>query len=401
MTTFPPCSGPFAVSCADIITKYGPDRLLLRLYYPTETEMKPTDRNKALWLSDPEYATGYCNFLKFGLFSSVFRWLLSATRINAAWNLEFKLSERLKKLPVYIFSHGLGGNRTTYSAICAEFASKGNLVAAVEHSDKSACATYYLNQSESNGNPTVNKEWIQYEHVASGPDEHKIRNKQVYHRADECIATLDHITEINNGETNFAHCNIDLLKFKGAIDLEKCVIMGHSFGAATSITVLSKDKRFKVGVGLDAWMFPLDKEIYRNVTPVPILFINSEGFHWPSNVADMRKLDADALNVEVERTMVTLAGTVHQTQSDFPLLVSNKILAKFFKLSGSANPQVAYEINKDLVHSFVGKHLGTDETLPSFDDVMKANEGMVYYGSNVTVDEEKIRESKQSLSSGL
>ena len=36
-------------------------------------------------------------------------------------------------LPVIMFSHGVVGMRTTYSAVCCDLASHGYLVAAVEH----------------------------------------------------------------------------------------------------------------------------------------------------------------------------------------------------------------------------------------------------------------------------
>lgn len=35
--------------------------------------------------------------------------------------------------PVVVFSHGLGGMRTTYSGICCDLASHGYVVAAIEH----------------------------------------------------------------------------------------------------------------------------------------------------------------------------------------------------------------------------------------------------------------------------
>ena len=36
-------------------------------------------------------------------------------------------------MPVIIFSHGLGGMRTTYSGICCDLASHGYIVVSVEH----------------------------------------------------------------------------------------------------------------------------------------------------------------------------------------------------------------------------------------------------------------------------
>ena len=108
MKRLPLNTGPYKVGCCDVITKFGMDRLFFRLFYPTAANLEFNDTTLAKWISDYQYAMGFCDFLNIKLFSRPFYWLTSSMKVNAVWNGSFKLPKELKKIPIVIFSHGLG-----------------------------------------------------------------------------------------------------------------------------------------------------------------------------------------------------------------------------------------------------------------------------------------------------
>lgn len=69
------------------------------------------------------------------------------------------------------------------------------------------------------------------------------------------------------------------------------------------LTVLGNSYLFTIrcGIALDAWMFPLDDEIFPRVKQ-PIFFINSEKFQWAGNISRMKKLDSAV----IQRKMITI-----------------------------------------------------------------------------------------------
>ena len=56
---------------------------------------------------------------------------LQETYIPTLW--QEPVSKRIKKFPVVVFSHGYGATRFLCSTVCNELASRGYIVAALEH----------------------------------------------------------------------------------------------------------------------------------------------------------------------------------------------------------------------------------------------------------------------------
>lgn len=147
--------------------------------------------------------------------------------------------------------------------------------------------------------------WLPHFWCKEGEDEYTLRNRQVHFRSDEVIRALDLMVGLNEGRDvgniflkspcnrnyNAADSKVAkdsvLAHFKDAVDLSKVVVSGHSFGGATTLLTLARDKRFKAGVALDSWLFPLkDEDISAEVTQ-PIIFINS-GETRPANFLTSR-----------------------------------------------------------------------------------------------------------------
>ncbi len=84
------------------------------------------------WIPREEYLDGYADFMGWShrQFRFLYNWTVGRPSIPALWHVPLLADTRL---PILIFSHGLGAMRTTYSSFCCDMASHGFLVAAVEH----------------------------------------------------------------------------------------------------------------------------------------------------------------------------------------------------------------------------------------------------------------------------
>ncbi|XP_036405963.1 platelet-activating factor acetylhydrolase isoform X1 [Megalops cyprinoides] len=387
----PPGKGPHKVGCADLMVDHTINGSFFRLYYPC---VESTGSEKPCWVPSKEYFNGLADFMKINrtVSEKIFSYLYGSFRIPASMDASFKPDG---KYPLIIFSHGLGAFRTLYSAICTEIASQGFLVASVEHRDESASATFYYQEksvpeeeeqqdaskNSSHGQDNLEEVWMYYRVLKPGENEFPLRSKQVKQRADECIRALDILAEINTGcsVTNVLQSQFDWTTLENSMDMCRIAIMGHSFGGATVIESLCKELRFKCGIALDSWMFPLDEEIFPRVKQ-PILFINSEKFQWAGNIIRMKKLDSAI----IPRKMITIKGTVHQSFPDFTFLTCHWI-GKILKLKGEIDPQVALDLCNKASLAFLQRHLLLEKNFCQWDHLLDGKDENLIPGTNVNL----------------
>ena len=137
--------------------------------------------------------------------------------------------------------------------------------------------------------------------------------------------------------------------FKDRIDVGNTILAGHSYGGATTLMTLAKDKRFKVGVVLDGWLFPMKDEYPE--PDQPITFINTESFMSRHNITKMKTFlsedDGD------KRKMIFIKGSVHQNHIDAPLIFKDGLIKKIIGMQSETDPMLVLDINNKLMLHFM------------------------------------------------
>ncbi|XP_017497495.3 platelet-activating factor acetylhydrolase isoform X1 [Manis javanica] len=369
-TKIPRGNGSYSVGCTDLMFDYTNKGTFLRLYYPSQGD----DCSDTLWIPNEEYFFGLSKFLgTHWLMGKILSLLFGSVKTPANWNSPLRTSERY---PLIVFSHGLGAFRTIYSAIGIDLASHGFIVAAVEHRDGSASATYYF--SDQTAAEIGNKTWLYFKILKPG-EQLPLRHEQVQQRAKECSQALSLILDIDCGRPvkNVLDLEFDVEQLKDSIDRNKIAIIGHSFGGATVIQALSKDQRFRCGIALDAWMFPVGDEVCSRI-PQPLFFINSERFQYPANIIKMKKCYLPGR----ERKMITIRGSVHQNFADFTF-ATGKVIGYIFTLKGEIDSKVAIDLSSKASLAFLQKHLELEKDFDRWDSLIEGEDDNLIPGTNI------------------
>ncbi|KAL4761464.1 platelet-activating factor acetylhydrolase, isoform II-domain-containing protein [Aspergillus foveolatus] len=276
-----PCDGRLvhaAIHLADGQAAFQLDTVLFTLYYPAAPDAVTT-KSRHPWLIEPVRlrGEGFARFVNASnwLVDRVFAFMLWAlagsVRIPADVDIPLRDPSTADKLgesqtdghhryPVIVFSHGVAASRTDYTQLCGELASRGYVVAALEHRDGSGPGSVVRRGGGRkgtvvalDGSPTGQghgqarpgarrlRSVLHFaaKHLHHDPplDEAELQRAQLSFRQAEMEEVVRVLRMLNagDGQTVFRHNarreGIHLAGWKGRLDIERVILVGHSYGA--------------------------------------------------------------------------------------------------------------------------------------------------------------------------
>lgn len=305
----------------------------------------------------------------------------------------------MPKFPLILFSHGLGGTRACYSSICGEFASHGFICAAIEHRDGSGPMTvvnhppedsvrrveseaiyqtkYHKHQTRRRTYdevPCVIPAFDKYDTSPKHEVDHELRSAQLDLRVAEIDEAYRIMIEIASGRgeelkkvnlrvpgrTGASSLGLEGINFttwKDRFHTDNVTMVGHSFGAATTVKMM-RSKEFNYisqGIVYDIWGMAVRPATDKEHISAPLLGINSEAFmYWDANFKVAKSVAEEAREAGKPAWLMTVRGTVHISQSDFCILYP-RIARNVLKMTMS--PVRAIDVNIDASLDFLARTL--------------------------------------------
>ncbi|PLB51646.1 PAF acetylhydrolase [Aspergillus steynii IBT 23096] len=367
----PPYSGPYAVGTVDLEVPRPPRRageeffrdgspafeletVLFSVYYPASEGVEST-KPRHPWISKPVSLTaeGYLSFANLNNFflnpiATLGIWgLVGGREIPAEVDVPLASSEKdidrevtpdlmvepEDKFPVLIFSHGYASSRTDYTKYLGELASRGYVVAAVEHRDGSCPGTMIMRTDDGSEKPLYSFGASDIERL-NDLDRAEFKQLQLEMRQLEMEETYQVLKAINegNGSDIFSASSRnegeDLESWKGRLDLDRLTVGGHSFGATLALRTLkgapSEQFPARGAIVLDPGKSsgPLNHDV-----DVPTLIVHSDSWSRKLTIFTGRP-HFDVVKALVEGIIqrgkdawfMTSVGTSHPSVTDAPLI---------------------------------------------------------------------------------
>lgn len=254
------------------------DTVLFTLYYPASNDAT-SDKPLHRWISKPvgltakgyAKAAGISNWFTNALFTGALAGLAGGLTIPAQVDVPLGGAPpgasvtttdshgQSSLYPVIVFTHGMASSRTDYTHYCGELASRGYIVAAIEHRDGSSPGSLVMQDGKEDREVILFK-LDEVTLPSTGGDDKDTREEeedknieafkkaQLEFRQAEIEAVVEIMQRINAGKgaqiiaSNSRLEGTDLPGWAGQLNTDDMILAGHSYGATGVLQALRPDQ---------------------------------------------------------------------------------------------------------------------------------------------------------------
>ncbi|MFE9662504.1 alpha/beta hydrolase family protein [Streptomyces sp. NPDC005955] len=252
------------------------------------------------------------------------------------------------RFPLVVLSPGFGTTRKTQTMLAEDLASRGYVVASVDHAYESV-ATEFPRRGL--------LPCVACQKTESGEVPHASVTEG---RARDVSFVLDRLT--GPGAVR---------KYAAMIDASRIGMVGHSIGGASAASTMARDPRVDAGANMDGTFFtPLPRE---GLGGRPFLLLGAEGSGPGSGDASW---DEAWQRLDGWKRWLTVTGTQHSTFSDEPVLAAQ--VPGWPVAPGALPGHRAVELTRTYVAAFLDRHLRAAHR-PVLDGPTRANPEVVFH----------------------
>ncbi|MEU4723383.1 alpha/beta hydrolase [Nonomuraea dietziae] len=290
--------------------------LMVSLWYPA----KAPGKRRAPYMTPKESEL----LLKDGKITGVPYDLFSKVRTNAF--SDAKPAGRRRGLPLVVLSPGFSKPRSTLTALAEDLASRGYVVAAIDHTYESVATTF------PDGRVTTCV-------PCEGDHDQSLFTKLSKSRAADVSFVLDRLTGPRPA-------------WKGAslIDRSRIAMAGHSAGGASTIAAMIKDARLRAGIDIDG---TTPTGILESALSRPFMFLGKPSTYTPGAGGPADTWERDWKLLTGWKRWLLVTGADHASFTDISVLADQLGIDVGAKLSGVRS----LEITRRYVRAFLDLHL--------------------------------------------
>ncbi|MCG5217331.1 alpha/beta hydrolase [Streptosporangium soli] len=290
--------------------------LMVSLWYPA----KSPGRKRAQYMTAKESEL----LLKDGEITSIPYDTLSKTRTNAF--TDARPTGRKHSLPLVVLSPGHSKPRSELTGLAEELASRGYVVAAIDHTYENVATTFPDGRVTTCVTCEISKEkgwWGKLEKS----------------RAADVSFVLDQLTG--------AHPK---WRSAGLIDTSKIAMAGQSAGGASTVTAMLEDSRLRAGIDMDG---TVESTIPASGLSRPFLFLGKPATYTPGKGEPAASWERVWTGLTGWKRWLLMTGAVHVSFTDLGVLVDQLGIEDGSDIGGAR----AMAITRRYVTAFFDQHL--------------------------------------------